>query len=190
MKYTGTCNFNPSQNIILHVVNPKMLIDLDISAKVSGKFSYRVTDSDLLQKAFGYDISLASSRAEYEAKLCDTVLNALIPQVAKLDLDGISPDALKAKNFGLAEGVCQALSDYFVNDSAVEINSFEITEITYDEDDMRVLDSCIYRYNSMAEADSMIKKMKADNTMPSKEKALDDVLAKTQDILKFYSNKF
>ncbi len=189
MMFTGSCSFSPSQRVILRVVDPKILIDLDISATVKGNISYNVTDPDMLKKAFGFDVNDASSRTRLEAGICDTVLNVLHSQAAKLSLDGISPEALKSKNFGLSEGIRNTFADLFVSSCGAEITGFELTDITYDEDDMNMLDSCIYRYNSMVDANNIIKRMKEENTMAAKEKALDDVLAQTQEILKFFSNK-
>lgn len=121
------------------VVDPRAGIDIDISLKCFGEYSYRICNPLLFYKNVCGNVSEGYDRSALDSQLKTELLTALQPAFAKLSEQGVRYSALPGHAMELADALNQVLSDKWRDLRGLEVVSFGVSSLTADEEDEKML---------------------------------------------------
>lgn len=138
------------------VVDKNIGLDVDISIKCFGEYSYRITNPLLF-----YTNVCGNVQQDYEvdviaSQLKTEVLTALQPAFAKISEMGIRYSALPGHTFELSDAVNEALTHKWKEGRGIEIKEFGVSSVTADPEDEKMIKElqkkAVYRSADMAAA--------------------------------------
>ena len=138
------------------VVDQNIGLDMDISIRCNGEYSYRITDPMLFYKNVCGNISGEFTRSQLDSQLKTEFLTALQPAFAKISSQGIRYSALPGHTLELADALNAALCAKWrdlrgISVVAVGVNS--VTASAEDEATIKELQkSAVFRNTNMAAA--------------------------------------
>lgn len=121
------------------VVDQRAGIDIDISVKCFGEYSYRISNPLLFYKNVCGNVSEGYDRATLDSQLKTELLTALQPAFAKLSEQGVRYSALPGHAMELADALNEVLSEKWRDLRGLEVVSFGISSLVADEDDEKLL---------------------------------------------------
>lgn len=121
------------------VVDARAGIDMDISMKCFGEYSYRVTDPILFYTNVCGNASSEYKREQIESQLKTELLTALQPAFAKISEMGIRYSSIPGHTLELADALNNELSKKWKELRGIEIVSFGVSSIKADEEDEKTL---------------------------------------------------
>lgn len=121
------------------VVDLRAGIDIDISLKCFGEYSYRICNPLLFYKNVCGNVSEGYDRSALDSQLKTELLTALQPAFAKLSEQGVRYSALPGHAMELADALNQVLSDKWRDLRGLEVVSFGVSSLTADEEDEKML---------------------------------------------------
>lgn len=121
------------------VVDPRAGIDIDISMKCFGEYSYRVTDPILFYTNVCGNAASEYKRDNIEGQLKTELLTALQPAFARISEMGIRYSAIPGHTTELADALNAELSKKWKELRGIEIVSFGVSSIKADEEDEKTL---------------------------------------------------
>lgn len=131
--------FGTPNPIPFRVVDSKAGIDMDVSIKCFGEYSFRVSNPILFYTnnagnfADEYKVEMISSQMRSE------LLNALQPAFARISEEGIRYSALPGKTTELCAALKEELKKVWGEQRGIEIQSIAISSVTADESDEKTL---------------------------------------------------
>ena len=138
------------------VVDHNIGLDIDISVRCNGQYSYKISDPMLFYKNVCANVSGSFTRDSIDAQLKTEFLTALQPAFARISVMGIRYSALPGHTMELAEAMNQALSAKWSNLRGIRVVSVGVNSITAskeDEDMIKELQkSAVFRNTNMAAA--------------------------------------
>ena len=150
------------------VVDRNIGLDVDISIRCFGEYSYRITNPILFYTNVCGNVSGEYSRSRIDSQLKSELLTALQPAFAKISDMGIRYSALPAHTMEMAEALNQVLSAKWKDLRGVEIVSMGVSSVKASEEDEAMIKelqrSAVYRNPNMAAAkmvDAQAEAMKA-----------------------------
>ena len=126
----GTVNPVP-----FRVVDTNIGLDMDVSIKCHGEFSYRVVDPVLFYKNICGNVSGEFTRDRIESQLKTELLTALQPAFAKISESGIRYSALPGHTTEIADALNEILSKKWTEFYGIKISSFGVSSVTASEED-------------------------------------------------------
>lgn len=117
------------------VVDQRARLDMDISVKCFGEYSYHIADPILFYTNVCANVSGDYKRDNIDSQLKTELLTALQPAFAVLSEKGIRYSALPGHTAELADSLNDQLSEKWRNLRGIEIVSFGISSIKADEED-------------------------------------------------------
>ncbi len=130
----GTANAVP-----FRVVDRNVGLDMDISIKCFGEYSYRVANPILFYTNVCGNVSDDYKRTEIDSQLKSELLTALQPAFAKISEMGIRYSALPGHTTELADSLNEVLSAKWRNLRGIEIVSFGVSSVKADENDEKTI---------------------------------------------------
>ena len=130
----GTVNPVP-----FRVVDTNIGLDMDVSIKCHGEYSYRVVDPVLFYKNICGNVEGSFSREKIESQLKSELLTALQPAFAKISELGIRYSALPGHTTEIANALNEVLSDKWAGFYGITITSFGISSVTANEEDEKTI---------------------------------------------------
>ncbi len=121
------------------VVDQRAGIDIDISLKCFGEYSYRICNPLLFYKNVCGNVSEGYDRDSLDSQLKTELLTALQPAFARLSEQGIRYSALPGQTMALADALNEVLSEKWRDLRGLEVVSFGISSLVADEDDEKML---------------------------------------------------
>lgn len=121
------------------VVDERAGIDIDISIKCFGEYSYRVTNPILFYTNVCGNVEKEYNRSEIDSQLKSELLTALQPTFAKISDMGIRYSSLPGHTTEIAEALNEVLSEKWSNLRGVEIVSFGVSSVKADEEDEKMI---------------------------------------------------
>ena len=121
------------------VVDERAGIDMDISMKCFGEYSYRVCDPILFYTNVCGNAASSYKRDAIDGQLKSELLTALQPAFAKLSEQGIRYSSIPGHTMELADALNDVLSKKWKELRGIEIVSFGVSSIKADEEDEKVL---------------------------------------------------
>lgn len=126
----GTANPVP-----FRVVDRNVGLDMDISIRCCGEYSYRIINPMLFYKNVCGNVEDEFTREELDSQLKSELLTALQPAFAQISNMGIRYSAIPGHTMELAEALNNILSAKWRNSRGIEIASFGVSSLKASEED-------------------------------------------------------
>ncbi len=147
----GTTNPVP-----FRVVDQNIGLDVDISIRCNGEYSYKLTDPMLFYKNVCGNVSDVYSRTQLDSQLKSEFLTALQPAFASISAQGIRYSALPGHTTELCDAMNEALSAKWSELRGISIVSVTVNSATASAEDEKMIKelqrSAVYRNPNMAGA--------------------------------------
>ena len=150
------------------VVDQNIGLDVDISIRCFGEYSYRITNPVLFYTNVCGNFSDSFRRDQIDSQLKSELLTALQPAFARISSMGIRYSALPGHTMEMAQAMNEVLSRKWRDLRGVEIVSMGVNSVKASEEDENMIKelqrSAVYRNTSMAAAkmvDAQAEAMKA-----------------------------
>ena len=121
------------------VVDQRAGIDIDISLRCFGEYSYRICDPILFYTNVCGNVGEDYTRDRLDGQLKTELLTALQPAFAKISDMGIRYSALPGHTMELADALNEVLSGKWRNLRGLEIVSFGVSSVKASEEDEQML---------------------------------------------------
>ena len=135
---TGNKYGTPSP-VPFRVVDQRAGIDIDISLRCFGEYSYRITNPMLFYANVCGNVDSAYDRREIEGQLKTELLTALQPAFARISEMGIRYSALPGHTQELSEVLNQVLSAKWRDLRGLEIVSLGVSSVKASEEDEQMI---------------------------------------------------
>lgn len=130
----GTVNPIP-----FRVVDRNIGLDVDISIRCHGDYSYRISDPVLFFANVCGNVSDAYMRSEIDTQLRSELMTAMQPAFARISEQGIRYSSLPLHTKELAQTLNEELSAKWRNMRGIEIISFGVSTVKASEEDERMI---------------------------------------------------
>ena len=138
------------------VVDPNIGLDIDVSIRCFGEYSYRITNPILFYTNVCGNVEGDFTREKIDSQLKSELLTALQPAFAKISERGIRYSALPGHTMELAEALNEVLSEKWANLRGVEVVSFGMNSVKASEEDEAMIKelqrNAVFRNANMAAA--------------------------------------
>ena len=131
---TGNKYGTPSP-VPFRVVDQNVGLDVDISIRCFGEYSYRICDPVLFYKNVCGNVTEVYTREQLESQMKTELLTALGPAFAKISGMGIRYSALPGHTMEIAQALNEVLSPKWRNLRGMEIVSFGVSSVKASEED-------------------------------------------------------
>ena len=138
------------------VVDANIGLDVDISVRCNGEYSYKITDPMLFYKNVAGNVSGDYDRKDIDGTLKSEFLTALQPAFARISAQGIRYSALPGHTVELADAMNSVLSAKWSGLRGLSIVSVGVNSITASPEDEAMIKelqkSAVFRNPNMAAA--------------------------------------
>jgi len=138
------------------VVDTNIGLDMDVSVRCNGEYSYRICDPMRFYKNVCGNVSGDFTRAQLDSQLKSEFLTALQPAFAKISQQGIRYSALPAHAMEMAQAMNDVLSEKWGALRGIEIVSVGVNSVTASPEDEATIKelqkSAVFRNPNMAAA--------------------------------------
>lgn len=131
--------FGTPNPVPFRVVDSRIGLDIDVSLRCSGVYSYKIADPILFYTNVCGNISNVFTRDEIEKQLKTEFLSALQPALAKLSDMEIRPNQIIAHNTELEDAMNEALSQKWAATRGLRIVSIALGSVTLPEEDAEMI---------------------------------------------------
>lgn len=131
--------FGTPTPIPFRVVDQNIGLDIDISIRCNGVYSYKIADPLLFYTNVCGNVESEYTRDEIDAQLKAEFLNALQPAFAKISSMGIRYSAIPGHTMELSDAMNQILTEKWANLRGLAIVSIGINSITAPEEDEEMI---------------------------------------------------
>ena len=143
----GTANPVP-----FRVVDQNIDLDVDISVRCNGEYSYKIVNPLLFYKNVCGNVEQPYSRSEIDSQLKSELLTALQPAFAKISAMGVRYSAVPAHTQELADALNDELDSKWRDLRGIEVASFGVNSITASPEDEQMIKN-LQRTATMRNAD-------------------------------------
>lgn len=152
---TGNKYGTPSP-VPFRVVDSNIGLDMDISIRCFGEYSYRVTNPILFYTNVCGNVEASYHRSELDAQLKSEVMTALQPAFAKVSAMGIRYSELPGHTMEIADALNEVLSKKWKELRGIEIIAFGVNSVKASDEDEAMLKelqrNAVFRNPNMAAA--------------------------------------
>ncbi len=138
------------------VVDQNIGLDMDISIRCNGEYSYRITDPMLFYKNVCGNVVSAYNRSQLDSQLKSEFLTALQPAFARISAMGIRYSALPGHTAEMAAAMDEVLSEKWSKLRGVSVVSVGVNSVTASAEDEATIKelqkSAVFRNPNMAAA--------------------------------------
>ena len=142
--------------IPFRVVDANIGLDMDVSIRCNGEYSYKISDPMLFYKNVCGNVQQDYTRSQLDSQLKSEFLTALQPAFARISALGIRYSALPGHTLELADAMNQALSAKWSGLRGVSVVSVGVNSITASAEDEATIKelqkSAVFRNAGMAAA--------------------------------------
>lgn len=131
--------FGTPNPIPFRVVDSKIGLDVDVSIRCSGVYSYKIADPLLFYTNVCGNVEQEYTREELDGQLKTEFVSALQPAFGKLSDLGLRPNQIVAHNTELEEAMNQALSSKWGQLRGLKIVSIALGSVTLPEEDAEMI---------------------------------------------------
>ena len=152
---TGNKYGTPSP-VPFRVVDHNIGLDVDISVRCNGEYSYKISDPMLFYKNVAANVSSRYTRDQIDSQLKSEFLTALQPAFARISAMGIRYSALPGHTMELSDAMNSVLSAKWSNLRGISVVSVGVNSITASKEDEQMIKelqkSAVFRNTNMAAA--------------------------------------
>ena len=131
--------FGTRNPIPFRVVDSNIGLDVDVSVRCSGIYSYRVADPLLFYTNVCGNVEREYTRNEIDEQLKHEFVSAMIPAFGKLSALELRPNQLAAHNLELESAMNEALSEKWGAVRGLKIVSVALSSVTLPEEDAEMI---------------------------------------------------
>lgn len=131
--------FGTPNPVPFRVVDSRIGLDIDVSLRCSGVYSYKIADPILFYTNVCGNISNVFTRDEIEKQLKTEFLSALQPALAKLSALEIRPNQIISHNTELENAMNEALSRKWAATRGLQIVSIALGSVTLPDEDAEMI---------------------------------------------------
>lgn len=168
----GTPNAVP-----FRVIDRNINLDIDISVRCHGEYSYKIVDPLLFYTNVCGNVSSSYNRLEIDSMLKTELMTALQPAFAKISQMGVRYSEIPGHTMELADALNTVLSEKWIKLRGIAIASFGVSSIKASEEDEELIKklqrSAVMRDPTMAAAtlvgaqsEAMVAAAKNESTGP------------------------
>ena len=148
--------FGTAQPIPFRVVDSKIGLDIDVSVRCNGVYSYKIVDPVLFYQNVCGNVKESYSRAELDNQLRSEFLSALQPAFGKLSAMEMRPNQIPAHTDELEKAMNNVLDEKWHELRGIEIVTIALNSVTLPQEDQELIKNlqrqAVYRDPSMAAA--------------------------------------
>ena len=148
--------FGTPSPIPFRVVDHNIGLDMDVSIRCNGEYSYRITDPILFYKNVCGNVQQVYDRSELDSQLKAEFLTALQPAFARISAQGIRYSALPGHTMEMAQAMNEVLSAKWHSLRGIRIVSVGVNSVSASAEDEATLKelqkSAVFRNPGMAAA--------------------------------------
>ena len=148
--------YGTSTPVPFRVVDKNIGLDIDVSIRCNGEYSYRIVDPLLFYTNVCGNVSGEYRRSEIDSMLKTELLTALQPAFAKISDMGIRYSALPGHTMEIADALNEVLSKKWTETRGIKIASFGVNSATCSPEDEKMIKelqrTAVMRDPSMAAA--------------------------------------
>lgn len=138
------------------VVDANIGLDMDVSVRCNGEYSYRIADPMLFYKNVCGNVTQDYTRDQLDSQLKSEFLTALQPAFAKISAQGIRYSALPGHTMEMAQAMNDVLSAKWGKLRGIEVVSVGVNSVTASPEDEKTIKelqkSAVFRNPNMAAA--------------------------------------
>ncbi len=127
--------YGTASPVPFRVVDANIGLDVDISVRCNGEYSYKLKDPLLFYKNVCGNVEDAYTRDNIDSQLKSELLTALQPAFAQISAMGVRYSAVPAHTKELAEALNAELSETWAQLRGIEVASFGVNSIAASEED-------------------------------------------------------
>ena len=131
--------FGTPNPIPFRVVDKNLNLDIDVSVRASGVYSYKIADPILFYTNVCGNVAESYSREELDTQLKTEFISALQPAFGKLSDLGLRPNQIIQHNTDLEHAMNSALSEKWKNLRGLEVVSVALGSVTLPEEDQELI---------------------------------------------------
>ncbi|MCL2356841.1 MAG: SPFH domain-containing protein [Defluviitaleaceae bacterium] len=131
--------FGTATAIPFRVVDQNIGLDIDVSVRCNGMYSFRLTNPILFYTNVAANIEGDYTRDRIESQMKSEFLSALQPSFAKLSALGIRPSALPGETGRLSEALNEALSEKWGRLRGFSVVSIAINSVSLPPEDEEMI---------------------------------------------------
>lgn len=165
--------FGTANPIPFRVVDNNIGLDVDISLRCSGEYSFKITDPLLFYKNVCGNVTESYNRSQMTSQMKAELVTALQPALARISALGIRYNEVPGHSAELADALNEELSEKWHELRGIEIVSLNLNPMKASEEDEKMIKelqrTAVYRNAGMAAAtltaaQAEAMKMAASNT--------------------------
>ena len=131
--------YGTPQPVPFRVVDERAGIDIDVSVRCFGEYSWKLSDPLLFYKNVCGNVSGEYTREEIEGQLKSEFLTALQPAFAKISAQGVRYSQVPGHTMELAQALKEVLSEQWQEYRGIEIARVGVSSISATEEDEKML---------------------------------------------------
>ena len=155
------------------VVDANIGLDMDISIRCNGEYSYKITDPMLFYKNVCGNVQQDYTRSQLDSQLKSEFLTALQPAFAQISALGIRYSALPGHTMEIAQAMNNVLSAKWGSLRGISVASVGVNSVTASAEDEATLKelqkSAVFRNTNMAAAHMVQAQAEAMKTAAANE---------------------
>lgn len=131
--------FGTINPIPFRVVDVNINLDIDVSIRCSGTYSYVICDPIIFYSKIAGNVSEEYTRDDLDSQMRREFVSALTPSIGKLSALGIRPSAITAHTQEIEDELRNQLSDEWKNGRGIEVKSVALNPIDLPEDQAKII---------------------------------------------------
>ncbi|MCR5401966.1 MAG: SPFH domain-containing protein [Treponema sp.] len=131
--------YGTPQPVPFRVVDERAGIDIDVSVRCFGEYSWKLSDPLLFYKNVCGNVNAEYTREEIEGQLKSEFLTALQPAFAKISAQGVRYSQVPGHTMELAQALKEVLSEQWQEYRGIEIVRVGVSSISATEEDEKML---------------------------------------------------
>ena len=154
--------YGTASPVPFRVVDKNIGLDVDISIRCFGEYSYRIIDPIKFYGNVCGNVAESYDRSQIDSQLKTELLTALQPAFAKLSEMGIRYSALPAHTMEIADVLNQVLDQQWGQQRGIEVVSFGVSSVKASEEDEKMIKD-LQRTKALSSPDMMAANYVAAN---------------------------
>ena len=131
--------FGTPNPIPFRVVDSKIGLDIDVSVRCNGVYSYKIADPLLFYTNVCGNVSAEYRRSELDSQLKTEFISAMQPAFAKLSEMGLRPNQMIAHTADMEAAMNEALSSKWSSLRGLQVVSIALGSVTLPEEDAQLI---------------------------------------------------
>ena len=131
--------FGTANPVPFRVVDSKIGLDIDVSIRCAGVYSYKIADPMLFYKNVCGNVESDYERSELDSTLKSEFISALQPAFGKLSDLELRPNQIVSHNTDLENAMNESLSEKWGSLRGIQVVSIALSTVTLPEEDQELI---------------------------------------------------